>query len=62
MSYQTTKHSTVTADDTSIVSVTPHGEKYHISSCQYITEANKIKTTLEKAIAEGYTRCSVCKP
>lgn len=61
MSYRTAKYSTVIEDDTSVVYVTPHGEKYHISSCQYFTEANKIKTTLEKAIAEGYTKYSICK-
>ena len=48
------------ADDT-VVYITKTGKKYHRSSCRYLSKS-KIKTTLKKARAQGYTPCKVCKP
>ena len=49
---------TPTAD---IVYITNTGSKYHRSGCRYLSES-KIGIERAKAIREGYTACSVCKP
>ncbi len=43
------------------VYTTKTGEKYHKSSCSYLKYSKK-EITLDKAIALGYSACSVCKP
>lgn len=43
------------------VRITSTGEKYHLSSCQYLRRSS-IKITLEKAVARGYDSCSKCDP
>ena len=42
------------------VYVTKTGRKYHRSECTYLK--SKIKTTVEKAVGDGFTPCNVCKP
>lgn len=43
------------------VYTTPHGEKYHISTCRYIKNKENIsKHTLTEATQKGYTACKVC--
>jgi len=44
-----------------IVYITATGDKYHLDGCRYLKDS-AIPTTIEKAIARGYTPCSVCKP
>ena len=51
----------VAADPETAVYVTKTGEKYHRSSCRYLSRS-KIKTTLGEAKRRGYTPCKVCKP
>ncbi len=43
------------------VYITDTGEKYHKSGCRYLSKS-KHAISLEKARAQGYTPCSVCKP
>lgn len=43
------------------VYITEHGEKYHKTTCRYLTDS-KIAIDIYDAIAEGYEPCSVCKP
>lgn len=43
------------------VYVTKSGKKYHTESCKSLSHS-KIEIALDKAIAAGYTACSVCKP
>ena len=43
------------------VYVTKTGAKYHLGSCSYLRQS-KISTNKAKAIKEGYTACSRCKP
>jgi len=43
------------------VYVTRTGEKYHRSSCRYLSQS-KIAIALSTAKARGYTPCSVCDP
>lgn len=47
--------------DTVTVYVTRTGEKYHRSSCSYLSQS-KIAISLEEAIEDGYTPCSRCDP
>ncbi len=44
-----------------IIYTTATGEKYHLEGCRYL-KYSAIPTTRERAIAQGYTPCSVCKP
>ncbi|MDK2866179.1 MAG: hypothetical protein PWP51_20 [Clostridiales bacterium] len=44
-----------------IVYITRTGECYHTGSCYHL-RLSKIKTTLEKAKADGYRPCSHCRP
>lgn len=43
-----------------IVYVTDTGAKYHNSGCRYLKSINTV--TLEQAVTNGYTPCSVCNP
>ena len=43
------------------VYTTKTGEKYHKSNCRYLKYSKK-EYTLEKALALGFSACSVCKP
>ncbi len=43
------------------VYVTRTGEKYHRDGCQYLRKS-QIPTSLDDAIASGYTPCSKCHP
>ncbi len=43
------------------VYITKTGEKYHRDGCQYLSKS-QIEISLEDAIAQGYTPCSVCDP
>ena len=43
------------------VYITKTGKKYHLSDCSYL-RLSKISIDKEKAIGEGYTACSRCKP
>lgn len=43
------------------VYITKTGEKYHASGCQYLAKS-KIAIDKSKAISQGYTACSRCKP
>jgi ribosome modulation factor len=43
------------------VYITKTGEKYHASGCQYLAKS-KIAIDKAKAISQGYTACSRCKP
>lgn len=43
------------------VYITKTGEKYHASGCQYLSKS-KIAIDKSKAISQGYTACSRCKP
>lgn len=44
------------------VFVTPHGEKYHESWCQYVSNRTDISyyNTADEAELAGYSPCSVC--
>lgn len=44
------------------VFVTPHGEKYHESWCQYVSNRTDISyyNTADEALSSGYSPCSVC--
>ncbi len=44
-----------------IVYITASGKKYHLAGCRHLAKSS-IETTLERAKAEGYGPCSVCKP
>jgi len=44
-----------------IVYITETGSKYHKSGCRYLKKS-KIAISLESALSQGYTPCSVCKP
>jgi len=44
-----------------IVYITKTGSKYHVAGCQYL-KSSMISTSLESALVQGYTPCSVCKP
>lgn len=43
------------------VYITKTGEKYHLSSCHYLSHS-KIPMELSDALSEGYTACKVCRP
>lgn len=43
------------------VYVTKSGEKYHLTTCQYL-KSSKIAIELEKALDLGYSPCKVCRP
>lgn len=43
------------------VYITHTGTKYHNISCRYVKKS-RIAIELREARAQGYTRCSVCKP
>ena len=43
------------------VYITATGEKYHRSTCRYLSHS-KIPISLAEAKARGYTPCSVCDP
>lgn len=43
------------------VYVTNTGEKYHTSSCRYLSKS-KNAIELKDAIAQGYEACKVCRP
>ncbi|MGC1240767.1 MAG: hypothetical protein WA874_04220 [Chryseosolibacter sp.] len=43
------------------VYITRTGEKYHDDGCRYLSRS-QIKTTLQDAVNDGYTACSICKP
>lgn len=45
----------------SSVCITSTGSKYHRCSCQYL-RSSSIEITLNKALDNGYTACSVCRP
>lgn len=45
---------------TEIVYITDTGSKYHRSNCSYLKSKNAI--TKEKAISQGYSACSRCRP
>ena len=49
------------ADGTTKVYLTKTGKCYHSDGCSSLSKS-KIETTLEAAIAGGYTACSKCKP
>ena len=44
------------------VYVTPHGEKYHRASCQYVQGKDCTEYSITAAEADGYEPCSVCNP
>lgn len=48
-------------DEYVTVYVTSTGEKYHRSSCQYLSKS-KISISLKKAKRNGYDPCSRCNP
>jgi len=50
-----------TTTKTVYVYVTKTGNKYHVSTCRYLSKS-KIKITLSDAKKRKYTSCSVCKP
>jgi predicted small secreted protein len=52
---------TVNNADTDIVYITKTGDKFHRSSCHYLSKS-KISISRDDAISAGYTACSVCKP
>lgn len=61
-SYKTNNYSNYNETDTSaIVYITEYGEKYHRSSCQYLSKS-KIQTTVKKALQSGYEPCNICNP
>ncbi|NLW24672.1 MAG: MBL fold metallo-hydrolase, partial [Clostridia bacterium] len=43
------------------VYITKTGSKYHRENCKYL-KSSKIPVSLEKAKADGYEPCKVCKP
>ena len=47
--------------DSKPVYITETGGKYHRWSCRYLKDSC-YEISLSKAIASGYTACSVCKP
>lgn len=49
------------ASGSTTVYITDYGEKYHRSSCQYLHDS-KHSISLQSAVNEGYTPCSVCNP
>lgn len=51
----------VNAISAQTVYTTKTGEKYHKSNCKYLKYSKK-EYKLEKAIALGFSACSVCKP
>lgn len=50
-----------TATSSYTVYITEYGTKYHLGSCSYLSKS-KIAIDRSKAIAQGYTACSRCKP
>lgn len=50
-----------TGNGATIVYVTATGDKYHTSSCGYLSRS-KFPIALEDAIVDNYTRCSRCLP
>ena len=53
---------TYTAQQTSVVYVTPYGEKYHRENCRTIKHSDKRPLSKADAISRGYGACKVCKP
>ena len=47
--------------DSDIVYITKTGTKYHREGCRYLQKSN-YPITRQKAIAQGYAPCKVCKP
>ncbi|MBS7526954.1 hypothetical protein KHM83_09710 [Fusibacter paucivorans] len=47
--------------ESTVVYITRTGECYHRETCYHLRQS-KIKTTLEKARADGYRACSHCRP
>jgi hypothetical protein len=43
------------------VYITRTGKRYHRDGCRYLSQ-KKIRTTVKKAQANGYTPCKVCRP
>lgn len=43
------------------VYVTKTGSKYHRAGCRYLSQS-QIAIDKEKAVAQGYSPCSVCNP
>lgn len=50
------------AQQTNVVYVTPHGEKYHKSTCHYLKKSTPRAMSKSEAIRLGYGACKVCKP
>lgn len=53
---------TVADESSSIVYVTPNGEKYHTEKCRMIKESDKIDLTIAEAEEKGYEPCGICHP
>jgi competence protein ComEC len=49
------------SNDAITVYVTKTGTKYHRDGCRYLSKS-KIAISLNDAIADGYTPCSICNP
>ncbi|MBO6047778.1 MAG: hypothetical protein J6P61_08565 [Erysipelotrichaceae bacterium] len=57
------KSSKKTSKKSSIVYITPSGNKYHRKSCATTKRSKKLtKISKSKAKARGYKACKVCKP
>ena len=46
---------------TTVVYITETGAKYHRVTCRYLKKS-MYEISLSRAVAQGYTPCSVCKP
>ena len=53
--------SAYTGNGGTTVYITEHGGRYHAISCGYLNKSC-ISISLEDAIIDGYTRCTVCNP
>ncbi|MCD7843098.1 MAG: Ig-like domain-containing protein [Clostridiales bacterium] len=55
------KGSSSSSSSSSTVYITETGTKYHRDGCRYLS-SSKISISRSKAVAQGYTACSVCNP
>lgn len=52
----------VAEESSSIVYVTPNGEKYHTEKCRMIKDSEKTALTITEAEEKGYGPCGICHP
>lgn len=53
---------TVAEESSSVVYVTPNGEKYHTEKCRMIKDSEKAALNITEAEEKGYEPCGICHP